>query len=117
MQGRFTIPTRIYLEPSERERLLALLRREGRTLDDLVTALVQAHLAHVPEPAEPSSEHQERAVGETMVGELHQRRTELRRLRFKLHDPHNEPPHWLRTMVSELEAEIARLEVLQDRWT
>ncbi|NCC36552.1 MAG: hypothetical protein EOM24_31745 [Chloroflexia bacterium] len=114
MQGRFTIPTRIYLEPVERERLLALLQREGRTLDDLVTALVTAHLAHVPEP---SSEQQERVVGATVVGELHQRRTELRRLRFKLHDPHNEPPHWLRTMVSELEAEIARLEVLQDRCT
>jgi hypothetical protein len=103
MDGRFTIPARIYLTAEERAKLERLLDDEERSLDDLLTALAAAHLAGLPAPppapADPGK-----------AEELRRRRAELRRLRPKLNDPHNPPPPWLTAMAAELEAEIGRLE-------
>lgn len=109
-EGRFTIPTRVYLSEVQRARLEHLLEREERELDALLTELLAAYLAGQPDP--PAQ-----AVGQadTASAELRQRRAELRRLRPKLNDPHNPPPPWLTQMVAELEAEISRLERAQGR--
>ena len=103
-EGRFTIPTRIYLTAEQRAKLERLLRHEERELDALLTELAAAYLAAQPEPPAESL-----AVGDTATEELRQRRAELRRLRPKLNDAHNPPPAWLIAMVAELEAEIQRL--------
>jgi hypothetical protein len=106
-EGRFTIPTRIYLTAEQRERLERLLRHEERELDELLSALAAAYLDAQPDPpaeAPPAGHAAE---------ELRQRRAELRRLRPKLNDPHNPPPPWLLQLAAELEAEIRRLEGMQ----
>ncbi|NTU83293.1 MAG: hypothetical protein HGA45_28635, partial [Chloroflexales bacterium] len=43
-EGRFTIPTRIYLTPEQRARLQHLLESEDRDLDDWLTELAAARL-------------------------------------------------------------------------
>jgi hypothetical protein len=108
-EGRFTIPTRIYLTAGQRARLQHLLRSDERELDELVSDLLTAYLDGLPEPpAEQAS-----AVGDTSAEELRRRRQELRRLRPRLSDPHNPAPPWLVQMVADLEGEIARLEALK----
>ncbi len=109
MDGRFTIPARIYLTAEERAKLEHLLEAEERTLDELLTELTAAFLAEQPDPP-PSAE----PAGDAAV-ELRRRRAELRRLRPKLNDPRNPPPAWLTAMAAELEAEIRRLEAALER--
>jgi len=105
-EGRFTIPTRIYLTLGQRARLRHLLEHEERGLDEWLTELVTAQLDTLPEPppvvAQPS--------GAEAIAVLRQRRAELQRLRPKLNDPYNAPPVWLVQMVADLEAEVRRLE-------
>jgi hypothetical protein len=103
MDGRYTIPAHIYLTETERAKLERLLDEEGRTLEELLSELVAARLADLPEPPPPPPDP-------NTADELRKRRAELRRLRPKLNDPHNPPPPWLTAMAAELEAEIARLE-------
>jgi hypothetical protein len=105
-EGRFTVPTRIYLTQSQRAKLQHLLDGADRELDDWLTELVAAQLDGLPEPPP----EQVSAVGDQSAEELRRRRTELRRLRPRLHDPHNPPPAWLTQMVADLEAEVKRLE-------
>lgn len=104
-EGRFTIPTRIYLAAAERDKLERLLRTQGRELDDLLSELASAYLAEQAEPPMPPDER-----ASALSEELHRRRSELRLLRPRLHDQHNPPPVWLVQLVTELEAEVARLE-------
>lgn len=104
-EGRFTIPARIYLTEKERAKLEFLLESADRSLDDLLTELVAAHLAGQPEPPPPPDD-----ADAARAEELRRRRAELRRLRPKLNDPHNPPPPWLVALAAELEAEIGRLE-------
>ncbi len=106
-EGRYTIPTRIYLTAAQRERLERLLRHQERELDELLSELAVAYLVGQPEPPP------EPPPADTSAAELRQRRAELRRLRLKLNDPHNPPPSWLLQHVAELEAEIKRLEQRQ----
>jgi hypothetical protein len=103
--GRYTIPTRVYLTAAQRAKLDGLLRMAEQNLDALLTGLLEDYLAAQPDlPVAPEPEPTDaRAV------ELAGRRRELRRLRAKLNDPYNPPPAWLVTMVADLEAEIARL--------
>jgi hypothetical protein len=105
-EGHFTIPSRIYLTLVQRAKLYHLLDHEGRDLDDWLTELATIYLDALPEP--PAVEAT--AVGDASTEELRRRRSELRRLRPRLNDPHNPPPPWLVQMVADLEAEIHRLE-------
>jgi hypothetical protein len=105
-EGRFTIPTRVYLTAGQRAQLQHLLRNDEHTLDELLSDLLTAYLDGLPEP--PAEQAQ--AVGDSNSEELRRRRQELRRLRPRLNDPHNPAPGWLVQMVADLEAEIARLE-------
>ncbi|NJN16302.1 MAG: hypothetical protein HC822_08515 [Oscillochloris sp.] len=105
MSGTFTIPTRIYLNDEQRDRLNRLLRHEGRELNELLSDLVLAYLSAQPEPPAPLNDH----VAEVQAL-LQQRRSELRRLRRHLNDPHNPPPQFLIALVADLEAEVRRLE-------
>ncbi|MCS6883316.1 MAG: hypothetical protein RMK84_19670 [Oscillochloridaceae bacterium] len=104
-EGRFAIPTRIYLTAAQRAKLLRLLEHADRDLDELLSELVVAYLETQAEPPTPPPE-----PSGTLDAALRQRKAELRRLRPKLNDPHNPPPAWLRQMAAELEQEIARLE-------
>lgn len=103
--GRFTIPTRIYLTAAQRARLQHLLDGADLELDEWLTGLAAAQLDAMPEP--PPAEAS--AVGDDTAEELRKRRAELRRLRPRLSDPHNPPPPWLVQMVADLEAEVKRL--------
>jgi hypothetical protein len=104
-EGRFTIPTRVYLTAAQRAKLDGLLRLAEQDLDVLLTDLLTAYLAGQADlPAEPEPD-----PTDARAAELAGRRRELRRLRAKLNDPYNPPPPWLTTMVADLEAEIARL--------
>jgi hypothetical protein len=105
-EGRFTIASRIYLKPEQRAKLLYMLEGAERELDDWLTELVAAQLETLPEPPQ----EQAAAIGDPGGEELRRRRAELRRLRPRLNDPHNPPPPWLVQMVSDLEAEVKRLE-------
>jgi hypothetical protein len=104
--GRYTIPTRIYLTAAQRAKLDGLLRLAEQNLDALLTGLLESYLAgQADPPVEPEPDQ-----ADARAAELAGRRRELRRLRAKLNDPYNAPPPWLITMVADLEAEIARLE-------
>jgi hypothetical protein len=104
--GHYTIPTRVYLTAQQRAKLLRLLHISEQSLDVLMTELLVAYLeAQADPPAEPEPD-----PADARAAELDRRRRELRRLRVKLNDPYNPPPPWLAAMVSELEAEVARLE-------
>jgi hypothetical protein len=104
-EGRFTIPTRIYLTAEQRAKLDGLLRLAEQNLDVLLTNLLTEYLAgQAAPPVEPAPD-----PADTRAAEVASRRRELRRLRAKLNDPYNSPPPWLITMVADLEAEIARL--------
>ncbi len=102
--GRFTIPTRLYLTASQRAKLQHLLDELDRELDDWLTEIVEAQLAGRPDPPPITG------AAAQVADELRRRRAELRRLRPRLHDPHNPPPAWLVQMVADLEAEVRRLE-------
>lgn len=106
--GRYTIPTRIYLTPAQRTKLQHMLDGAQRELDDWLTELVAAQVDALPEPPPGPAG----AVGDGAVEELRRRRSELRRLRPRLSDPHNPPPPWLVQLVADLEAEVRRLEAL-----
>ncbi|MEI7770791.1 MAG: hypothetical protein WCI67_12410 [Chloroflexales bacterium] len=104
-EGRFTIPTRVYLTAAQREKLDGLLRIAEQDLDVLLSDLLAGYLAGQADPSvEPGPD-----LGAARAAELAGRRRELRRLRAKLNDPYNPPPPWLITLVADLEAEIARL--------
>lgn len=104
-EGRFAIPTRIYLTATQRAKLLRLLEHADRDLDELLSELIATYLETQAEPPPPSPE-----PSDALDAALRQRKAELRRLRPKLHDPHNPAPAWLRQLAAELEQEIARLE-------
>lgn len=104
--GRFTIPTRLYLTDAQRAKLQHLLDGLGRELDDWLTELIAGQLDALPDPPPAATAD----AGGQAAEELRRRRAELRRLRPRLSDPHNPPPPWLVQMVADLEAEVRRLE-------
>ncbi len=108
-EGRYTIPTRIYLTQEQRLKLRHLLVEQERELDDLLTELVAMHLEEQNElPLEYAT-----AVGDSTAERLLQRRLELNRLRPRMNDPFNPPAPWLVQLVGELEDEVARLEQIE----
>ena len=109
-EGHFTIPTRLYLTHEQRAKLYYLLDQEGRELDDWLTEVATSYLETLPAPATVRAT----AIGSASTEEVRRRKSELRRLRPRLNDPHNPPPPWLVQMVADLEAEIRRLEGTSD---
>ncbi|MFV9503491.1 MAG: hypothetical protein AB4911_02885 [Oscillochloridaceae bacterium umkhey_bin13] len=105
-EGRYTIPTRIYLNGQQRVKLLHLLEQHELELDHWLSQLVDRELANHPDPPDLPTDDQSTA----RAHEILRRRAELRRLRPRLVDPHNPAPAWLRQLAADLEAEIARLE-------
>ncbi|MBX0329167.1 hypothetical protein K2Z83_15955 [Oscillochloris sp. ZM17-4] len=72
--GRFTIPTRVYLTAAQRAKLDGLLRLGEQNLDALLTGLLEEYLAAQPDPpAEPEPD-----MSDARAAELAGRRRELR---------------------------------------
>lgn len=104
-EGRFTIPTFLYLSADQRTRLQRLLHQREIELPELLTELLAAHLEMLPtppdEPPPPTFD-----VG----AELERRRAELRRLQSRVRASGGLSPAWLAQMIDDLHAEVARLE-------
>lgn len=103
-EGLFTIPTRLYLTPAQRERLERLVRVQELDLAELVSQVFGDYLDALPDlppPAEPAPDR---------TAELAQRRAELARLHARRQAAGPAAPAWLHAYIAELEAEIRRLE-------
>jgi phytoene/squalene synthetase len=107
-QGAFTVPTRLFLSPEHRARLERLVREHEIDLAELVSRIVAEYLDALPEPPpqppEPAADHS---------AELRVRRAELARLRGQEQAAAPHAPAWLGTYITELEAEIRRIEGLE----
>lgn len=103
--GRYTIPTLLYLTGVQREKLNILLQDQDLDLADFLSELVVARLEELPEPppAPPADSEAERAA------ELRQLRREVRRL-YALRERMPNPPEWLTMLIGDTEGEIRRLE-------
>jgi hypothetical protein len=105
MDGRFTIPSRVYLDAERRDKLERLLALHEQELPDLLSALLEAWI-----DAQPAPPLDEPAPTRDIVSELRQRRGELRRLRARLALSDGPPPQWVTQLIADLEGEIVRLE-------
>ncbi len=105
-EGRFVIPTRIFLTSEQRAQLEGIVRRQGIELEELMTELVIRHLEQQPEPEAPLTSES----AEHMHVELQRRRAELRRLRGQQVIAGSSAPDWLAPYIADLEREIIRLE-------
>jgi hypothetical protein len=105
--GQFTIPTRVFLNAKQREKLFLLAREHDVDLPELLTELLVSFLEHLPEyersVAEPEAVSDQEA-------EIRQRRAELRRLRARAVAGGDAAPAWLQQYTADLEREIQRLE-------
>lgn len=101
-EGRFTIPTYIFLTQAHRAKLERLLHERELDLAALLTEIVTSYLDQLPDPVAASAAPQS--------DELPRRRAELQRLRARVAAAGSSAPEWLRGLVADLEAEIARLE-------
>jgi hypothetical protein len=106
--GRYTIPTLLYLTGVQREKLNILLQDQDLDLADFLSELVAARLEEQPAPplAPPADSKAERAA------ELRQLRREMRRL-HALRERMPTPPEWLTMLIRDTESEIRRLESRQ----
>jgi hypothetical protein len=103
--GAFTIPTLLYLSPTQRAQLEYLVHTQETDLAELVSQIVATYLQTQPEPpAAPPAAPVDKAAA------LRQRRVELARLRAQHNAAGQRAPTWLGTYIAELEAEIQRLE-------
>lgn len=103
-QGLFAVPIRLYLTPVARERVEQVVHEHSVSLADLVSWVVGRHLDELPAAPPlappPSSER----------AELQRHRAELGRLRARRDALGRETPEWLHNYITDLEAEIRRLE-------
>jgi hypothetical protein len=107
-EGRFTIPTRVFLTAAQREKLFVLAREHDVDLPELLTELLVSFIEHLPDyteedtaSPEPTSDQQE---------ELRLRHAELRRLRARAVAAGDAAPRWLTNYIADLEREVGRLE-------
>lgn len=109
VRGRFTIPTRVFLNAEQREKLFQLARDHEVELPDLLTELLVSFLEHLPgeEQAEGVADA---APADDIQAEIQHRRAELRRLRARAMASGGSAPLWLSHYVQELERELGRLE-------
>ncbi|NJP07694.1 MAG: hypothetical protein HC837_19785 [Chloroflexaceae bacterium] len=108
-QGHFAIATRVFLTPTQRQRLDELVRNHDIAIDELLTELLASFLDHLPEGQAETMPAAEDA-SDILAAELQQRRSELRRLRARAMAHGAAAPAWLTRYIAELEQEIARLE-------
>lgn len=98
--GHFSIPTRLLLTATQRARLLALCRQQGRDLTDVVSAIVGAYLDGrddlVLPPETPAPALQDREA----------LRRQVRRLRMEAQRLGAAAPAWLHAYIAELEQEL-----------
>lgn len=104
-QGAFTVPTRLFLSAAHRARLERMVREYEVDLADLVSEIVAQYLDALPAAAPPPP-----ASAPDHSGELRKRRAELARLRGQQEAAGVHAPAWLSAYISDLEADIRRLE-------
>lgn len=104
-EGRFTIPTYIYLTTEQRRKLEALVLQKETDLSELLTCLVADYLEHQPTP-EPVPVVEDKPD----VSDLQRRRGELRRLRARVAASDDPPPDWLAQYMADLEQQVQQLE-------
>jgi uncharacterized small protein (DUF1192 family) len=109
-EGNFTIPTRVYLEPEQREKLLLLIRERNLDLPELLTELLASFLDHLPEYEQASTPAADESDSDV---QLRQRRAEIRRLRARVVAGEDTTHAWLGEYIADLESEIDRLEAEQ----
>jgi hypothetical protein len=99
--GRFTIPTRVYLDEEQRAKLERLIREEDCDLSELLSELLADYLADKRLPApEPRA---------SALETLRQRRDEATRLAARSQGG-QQLPGWFESYVSQLDQEIKQLE-------
>ena len=102
--GRYSIPVRLLLNRTQRDRLLALCQHEHADVVEVVTQIVGQYLDTRPElvPAE--------APAPTIV--LHDSdmlRRHLRRLKAQAQQMGTAAPPWLHSYIAELEQDLAQV--------
>jgi hypothetical protein len=109
-EGHFTIPTRVYLAPEQREKLMLLIRERDLDLPELLTELLASFLDHLPEYEHTSAPAADESEANA---QLRQRRSEVRRLRARVVAGEETTNAWLGDYIADLESEINRLEAEQ----
>lgn len=102
-QGRFTIPTRVYLSATERAKLEQLVRSEALDLSELLSELLSTYLSGQAAPVEA-----EAPAGDALA-ELRRKRDEARRMAAE-RAASGEQPGWFHSYLAQLDGEVARLE-------
>jgi hypothetical protein len=109
-EGRFTIPSRVFLTAAQREKLFVLAREHDIDLPELLTELLVSFLEHLPEYEEKTAPPEPANDANATDEELRQRRAELRRLRARAVAGGDAAPPWLTRYIADLEREVGRLE-------
>jgi hypothetical protein len=107
-EGQYTIPTRVYLNEHQRNRLMHMVSNQQVDVPELLTELLISFLDHLP-AAEQAAWIADEPVND-LAADLRKRRAELRRLRANVAARGNEAPGWFASYVAQLEREIHRLE-------
>ncbi|MEN9935080.1 MAG: hypothetical protein RLZZ387_1659 [Chloroflexota bacterium] len=94
------LPVRVYLTAEQRADLEGLVAEHKVPLPDILTQVVAARLAGLPEPPAPEE------PASPTAGGLRARRAELRRLRARRDAAGATAPAWLHAYIAELEAEL-----------
>jgi hypothetical protein len=104
--GAVTIPHRLFLTSEARRQIETFIHTHNIDLADLVSQIVAGYLDTLTEtPPEATPE-----PARDSVEQLRQRRAELGRLRARRDAAGAQAPAWLASYISELEAEVQRLE-------
>lgn len=101
--GRYSLPVRLLLNRTQRDRLLALCQREHADVVDIVTRIVgdylDAHADLVPAEA---------AAPTTVLRDSDMLRRHLRRLKAQAQRMGTAAPPWLHSYIAELEQDLAQ---------
>jgi hypothetical protein len=104
--GAATIPIRLFLTAEARQQIEAYTHARSIDLSDLVSQIVASYLDTLPAASVDTIPEPTREGAE----QLRQRRAELGRLRARRDAAGAQAPAWLASYISELEAEVQRLE-------
>jgi hypothetical protein len=99
-RGRFSIPTRVLLTRTQRDRLLALCRVEDRDPAEIISAIVGAYLDSRQDLGLPSDDSPPDAIDRESL------RRHLRRLRMEANRLGADAPAWLGDYIADLEHEL-----------
>ncbi len=108
--GRFVIPTRIYLTAAQRSQLELLLRQQEHDLPELLSELVVALLAQQPPLAETEPAPPPATDPAALQQQIAQRRAEMRRLQARAVQGGETAPAWVQHYLAELAQEVQQLE-------